>query len=175
MKSQDGCGRKGSGSIRIVGGTQIRRHEYPWMCSLRRRGGHICGITLLSVYPRKTILVGAAHCYSKTSKAVLYVLRLFKVTVVIYIHSLYETCQRNFYLNSSLFILGPTNYYTIVCGEHELNSNEKHQVELKVTKVITHPKWVTASQGYDIAIYQVSKFSIQTHVTKMPKNLGYQI
>ena len=68
FKSQDGCGRKGAGSIRIVGGTQIRRHEYPWLCSLRRRGGHICGITLLSVYPKKTILVGAAHCYNKESK-----------------------------------------------------------------------------------------------------------
>ena len=68
FKSQDGCGRKGAGSIRIVGGTQIRKHEYPWLCSLRRRGGHICGITLLSVYPRKTILVGAAHCYNPKSK-----------------------------------------------------------------------------------------------------------
>jgi hypothetical protein len=68
FKSQDGCGRKGAGSIRIVGGSQIRRHEYPWLCSLRRLGGHICGITLLSVYPRKTILVGAAHCYKKASK-----------------------------------------------------------------------------------------------------------
>ena len=68
FKSQDGCGRKGAGSIRIVGGTQIRKHEYPWLCSLRRRGGHICGITLLSVYPRKTILVGAAHCYNSKSK-----------------------------------------------------------------------------------------------------------
>ena len=71
FKSQDGCGRKGAGSIRIVGGTQIRKHEYPWLCSLRRRGGHICGITLLSVYPQKTILVGAAHCYSTSSKHIL--------------------------------------------------------------------------------------------------------
>ena len=46
-------------------------------------------------------------------------------------------------------------YYTVICGEHELNSKESHQVELKVTSVITHPKWVTASQGYDIAVYKV--------------------
>ena len=65
FENQDGCGRKGAGSIRIVGGSQIRRHEYPWLCSLRRLGGHICGITLLSVYPKDTILVGAAHCYKK--------------------------------------------------------------------------------------------------------------
>ena len=46
-------------------------------------------------------------------------------------------------------------YYTVICGEHELNTKESHQAELKVTSVITHPKWVTASQGYDIAVYKV--------------------
>ena len=46
-------------------------------------------------------------------------------------------------------------YYTVICGEHELNSKESHQVELQVTSVVTHPKWVTASQGYDIAVYKV--------------------
>ena len=40
-------------------------------------------------------------------------------------------------------------YYTVICGEHELNSKESHQVELKVTSVITHPKWVTAPQVSD--------------------------
>ena len=78
FKSLDGCGRKGAGSIRIVGGSQIRKHEYPWLCSLRRRGGHICGITLLSVYPKETILVGAAHCYNKESKR----LSLYSITNV---------------------------------------------------------------------------------------------
>ena len=62
------------------------------------------------------------------------------------------------HINFYLFLLGQDKkYYTIICGEHELNSKEKHQVELSVTKVIVHPKWVTASQGYDIAIYQVGK------------------
>ena len=49
-------------------------------------------------------------------------------------------------------------YYTVICGEHELNSKESHQVELQVTSVVTHPKWVTASQGYDIAVYKVKFF-----------------
>ena len=62
---------------------------------------------------------------------------------------------------SNTIFAGPASLYTIVCGEHELNSNaEAHQVELKVIKVITHPRWVTASQGYDIAIFQVSLFKI---------------
>ena len=40
-------------------------NQYPWTCSLRTagsRGRHICGATLLSAPPSKTIIVGAAHC-----------------------------------------------------------------------------------------------------------------
>ena len=54
----------------------------------------------------------------------------------------------------------PTNQYSVVCGEHELNTKEKHQIELRVTQVINHPKYVTASQGYDIAVYKVRIISI---------------
>jgi hypothetical protein len=50
--------------FRIIGGAPIKKHEYPWLCSLKLKGGHICGITLISVYPQETILVGAAHCYN---------------------------------------------------------------------------------------------------------------
>ena len=40
------------------------RHRYPWLCSLRRRDTeeHLCAVTLLSVPPRRTVVVGAAHC-----------------------------------------------------------------------------------------------------------------
>ncbi len=62
---QEGCGVRGSEGTRIVGGAPIKQHEYPWLCSLKLKGGHICGITLISVYPQQTILVGAAHCYNK--------------------------------------------------------------------------------------------------------------
>ena len=152
FKSLDGCGRKGAGSIRIVGGTQIRKHEYPWLCSLRRRGGHICGITLLSVYPKETILVGAAHCYNKESK----ILWLCSITNVSYFpNSSVNIGIIIFIIKFCLYQGQNKGYYTVICGEHELNSKESHQVELKVTSVITHPKWVTASQGYDIAVYKV--------------------
>ena len=57
------CGEKGSAS-RVVGGTEITENEYPWLCSLKYKGYHICGITLLSGPPHDTILVGAAHCFS---------------------------------------------------------------------------------------------------------------
>ena len=54
----------------------------------------------------------------------------------------------------------PTSQYSVVCGEHELNIKEKHQIELRVTQVINHPKYITASQGYDIAVYKVRFISI---------------
>ncbi|XP_040582967.1 serine protease 33 [Lepeophtheirus salmonis] len=60
------CGEKGV-STRIIGGKDIRENEYPWLCSLRFRGSHICGITLISGPPSETILVGAAHCYDKNA------------------------------------------------------------------------------------------------------------
>ena len=50
------CGVKGS-SNRVVGGTEVVENEYPWLCSLKYRNNHICGITLLSGPPHDTILV----------------------------------------------------------------------------------------------------------------------
>ena len=41
------------------------RHRYSWICSLRTKGTypeHLCAVTLLSVPPRPTVVVGAAHC-----------------------------------------------------------------------------------------------------------------
>ena len=44
------------------------RHEYPWLCSLRKGARHICGVTVISIYPKPTIIVGAAHCVNPNSK-----------------------------------------------------------------------------------------------------------
>ena len=45
------------------------RHRYPWICSLRslnkdpaKNKVHLCAVTLLSVPPQPTVVVGAAHC-----------------------------------------------------------------------------------------------------------------
>ena len=55
------CGLKGS-SNRVVGGTEVVENEYPWLCSLKYRNNHICGITLLSGPPHDTILVRRGRC-----------------------------------------------------------------------------------------------------------------
>jgi len=110
------CGVKGS-SNRVIGGTEVVENEYPWLCSLKYRGNHICGMTLISGPPHDTILVGAAHCYSPGDD---------------------------------------TEKYTITCGEHSLQKEDKFQVTLQVTEVIIHPRYVEASSsGFDIAVYKV--------------------
>ena len=68
--SQPGCGISGVQTIKIVGGEQIQQYQYPWLCSLKSSGSHICGVTLLGIHPhvRETILVGAAHCYTRGNR-----------------------------------------------------------------------------------------------------------
>ena len=74
LKDFDNCGVKGS-SNRVIGGAEVKNilstrrfinnliygqvveNEYPWLCSLKYRGNHICGMTLLSGPPHDTILV----------------------------------------------------------------------------------------------------------------------
>ena len=49
----------------IDGTLHYTLNQYPWTCSLRTagyRGRHVCGATLLSAPPSKTIIVSAAHC-----------------------------------------------------------------------------------------------------------------
>ena len=73
MQNFPNCGIVGT-TNRIIGGESIPKNHYPWLCSLKYQyktdgsHGHICGLTLISVWPRKTIIVGAAHCYNRGIK-----------------------------------------------------------------------------------------------------------
>ncbi|KAI3383145.1 hypothetical protein SNEBB_005888 [Seison nebaliae] len=53
------CGIK-AGS-RIVGGTVAEPHEFPWQVSLRYRGSHICGGTII----HERLILTAVHCVNK--------------------------------------------------------------------------------------------------------------
>ena len=51
------CGQRPIGA-RIIGGVTATPNSWPWQLSLRKRGGHICGATLIT----SNWAVTAAHC-----------------------------------------------------------------------------------------------------------------
>ncbi|XP_031774629.1 chymotrypsin B-like [Apis florea] len=53
-----GQGNIGIRTARLVGGQNAIPHEFPWMVSISRKGGHFCGGTILN---SKYVLT-AAHC-----------------------------------------------------------------------------------------------------------------
>ncbi|XP_075214194.1 serine protease 27 [Lycorma delicatula] len=53
-----GCSRHVNRLGRIVGGQDALPGEFPWLVSVRRHGGHVCGGTLLN----SRVVLTAAHC-----------------------------------------------------------------------------------------------------------------
>ena len=111
------------------------RHEYPWLCSLRKGARHICGVTVISIYPKPTIIVGAAHCVNPNSKQSP-------------MRPKHATChiRCRFIKQFYPFLTDPTRYYKIVCGEHDLREDERAQIILDVTSIVRHPRYVSAPQ-----------------------------
>lgn len=46
---------------RVVNGQNAQRHAWPWQISLRYRGGHICGGSIISNW----WILTASHCLEK--------------------------------------------------------------------------------------------------------------
>jgi len=53
------CGRsERTREARIVGGHDVVAHEFPWLVSVTRKGGHFCGGTILN----DRFVLTAGHC-----------------------------------------------------------------------------------------------------------------
>ena len=37
-------------ATKIVGGDPIKKHQYPWLCSLKAGGSHVCGVTIIGLF-----------------------------------------------------------------------------------------------------------------------------
>lgn len=60
-----GDGTPTDAAVRIVGGQAANPHSWPWQVSIRFRGNHICGGSLVSARH----IVTAAHCFKTVSMA----------------------------------------------------------------------------------------------------------
>jgi hypothetical protein len=156
------------------------RHRYPWVCSLRSTGArpeHLCAVTLLSVPPKPTVVVGAAHCtyICKNDNE--------KAIPVCCCADGVEDCS-----DDENKCSGTPKVYEmtgddveILCGEWETGdtpqvlSDEKYNVLLPIKVIVRHPNFNTSTGagpigGSDIAIFKVDDSSIQNKVSSLRLN-----
>ena len=150
------------------------RHRYSWICSLRQRSEdkhHLCGVTLLSMPPSKTVLVSAAHCVTVCrSKAKN---RLVPNCCCPNVGG--GICSANDECEDDAEIVNMTGDDTeIVCGEWETgptpmeDSGEEYNIILPIKNITRHPNY-TISRGEansqfvanDLAVFFVEDEKLQ--------------
>lgn len=155
------------------------RHRYPWVCSLRTLGSnpdHLCAVTLLSVPPKPTVVVSAAHCtyLCKNSKG-----------------AMVSSCccddgprncaeqEEKCGTNPKVFEMSGRDA-KIVCGEWETGSVpkdislEEYNIILEIEEIIRHPSFNTSKgagplMGGDIAVFKVFDSKLKTETIKKYK------
>ena len=150
------------------------RHRYPWICSLRTHGinpEHLCSVTLLSIPPQPTIIIGSAHCTLLCKD------RGQKVPSCCCISAGVDSCRSDLAKcgqNAFVSELLP-NEVDIVCGEWETGpvpmavSKEKYNVILQVEDIVVHEdfdKKKGPTNGNDIAIFKVKDTELRNAQSK---------
>jgi len=148
-------------------------HRYPWVCSLRSRGPtpqHLCAVTILSIPPKPTVVISAAHCT--------YICKRSQETPVPSCCCAEgpENCaddQNKCGDNPKVFLMTGMDAQ-ILCGEFETGpapsdlSGEKYNVILPINEIVRHPNFNTSEgagpiDGSDIAVFKVDDGVIQNN------------
>ena len=146
---EDGDGSYAHGPISDLENT---RHRYSWICSFRLKSEdkrHLCGATLLSMPPSKTVLVSAAHCVTVCrSKA-----KNMIVPNCCCQNVGGEMCLDNPDCGDDAEIVNMTGDDSeIICGEWETGetapseSGEVYNIILPIKNILRHPDY-TISRG----------------------------
>ena len=164
-----------AGDIKAGTKTQINfnntKHRYPWICSLRRTGisaEHLCAVTVLSVPPQPTIIVGAAHCtyLCKNGGPA---------------GRMLDSCccsPEPLGCSGDISRCGTNpgaaemnaEEATIICGEWNTGatqpkfSEEEYNVALEITEIVRHPNFdpqLGVERGNDLAIFKVKSGELE--------------
>jgi len=149
------------------------RHRYPWICSLRslnkdpaKNKVHLCAVTLLSVPPQPTVVVGAAHC-TYLCKDTDEDGRVLPSCCCVTSTRGQESCAEDTVKCGikPLAVEMDGGDAQILCGEWQTGNDdqtvteEKYNVVLPITEIIRHPNFDTKTEGpgagSDIAVFKV--------------------
>ena len=128
------CGRQKLDSNRlgrIINGIESIPGEFPWMVSLKLRGSHFCGATLIN----KSWVLTAAHC-------------------------VHEYLQQNLNLKSfNLFLLNlsrSATQFVAVLAEHNLKDFDKpRRKTMRIKQIVLHPSYAPVQKLNDIALLRL--------------------
>jgi len=154
--------------------------RYSWICSLRStalNAEHFCAVTLLSLPPKPTVIVGAAHCtfLCKNGKHRIDPCCCRKETDSIDCSDDVAKCGNK----PRVVDMEPTDA-EILCGEWETGptppslSEENKNIVLAILDIKRHPKFDTKLgpiAGNDIAVFKVDDKIIRNNPNKR-KNLN---
>ncbi|XP_046144414.1 transmembrane protease serine 4-like [Osmia bicornis bicornis] len=161
-----GQGRFATRTARLVGGQNAIPHEFPWMVSISRKGGHFCGGTILN----SRFVLTAAHCLcsifnvlcrvdSDTSidGKVEYTFRIsiFLITTQLII----ETRNKEIsFVRFRARSMVPAGQLRVSLGEYNLKEPEvPASKEERVASIILHPDHKCGKYVDDIALLELAR------------------
>jgi hypothetical protein len=154
------------------------RHRYPWICSLRTRGAnpeHLCAVTLLSVPPGPTAIVGPAHCTYLCRNRDANGVRLPTCCCVDRTLSLdgQKSCRDDPMRCGSqpVAVRIDGSGELILCGEWETGaapqgvSGEEYNLVLPILEIVRHPDFDEdakgVGEGSDVVVFKVDDSDFQ--------------